>query len=217
MRKARTPDWRFVGWPYKSLYTLVVPLHDRVLVRARGVERVPLEGGVVLASNHVVAWDPCLLQCCLPRPVLWMAKKELFGNRFTSWFFRTVGCIPVDRSRKNPEALAAARDMLSAGAIVGIFPEGTRRRDPTPGLGEGKPGAAKLALQAGVPIVPAAIAWRGKRRAFVTFGEPLRLEGDAASQEDVASGTKRVMDALAALLRESQRARDERDEAWRAP
>lgn len=233
MRKARTPDWRFVGWPYKALYTVVVPWHNRVLVRARGVDGVPREGGVVLASNHAVAWDPCLLQCCLPRPVLWMAKKELFQNRFNGWFFRTVGCIPVDRSRRNPEALAAARAALRDGAIVGVFPEGTRRLGG--GLGEPKPGAARLALEAGAPVVPVGVAWPGgpgraasegprgaKRprlgeRVYVSFGAPVRLEGDAKDHDAVARGSSAIMEAIGRELAGAIAAREARAPGWRAP
>ncbi|HVM45637.1 MAG TPA: lysophospholipid acyltransferase family protein [Candidatus Thermoplasmatota archaeon] len=225
MRRLPTPDWRYVGWHYKLIHRVAAPLHDRLLVRAKGTENLPREGGFLYAGNHTSWWDPIVLQTTTPRPVNWLAKKEMMNNAFNRWFFFDKGgCIPVDRNARNPEAFAAAVKALHDGRIIGIFPEGTRHHGK---LGPAKTGVARLAIEADAPVVPVGILsdrfWPPGRkvpdmreRIFLNIGAPLRLDGKPGDAEAARAGTERVMAAIGALLEEARAAR-EAGERWPTP
>ena len=217
-RRLPTRDWAYVGWHYKALHALAGP-HNRLWVRAKGLERLPREEGFLYAANHTSWWDPIALQTTAPRPVNWLAKKEMTRSRFNRWFFFDKGgCIPVDRDSRNPQAFAAAVRALHDGRVIGIFPEGTRHVGK---LGPAKTGVARLAMEAGAPVVPTAILsdrfWPAGRKApdlrekvWLHVGEPMWLKGDAREQTD------RVMAAIQRLLDEARAARDA-GEKWPAP
>ena len=186
---------------------------------------LPREGGFLYAGNHTSWWDPIVLQLTTPRPVNWLAKKEMMRNRFNKWFFFDKGgCIPVDRNAKNPDAFVAATKALRDGRIIGIFPEGTRYVDK---LGPSKTGVARLALEADAPVVPVGILsdrfWGPGKKVpdlrqtiYVNVGGPMRLEGKAGDAETARRETDRVMDVIAGLLDGARAARDAR-EKWARP
>ena len=91
-----------------------------------GKENIPKEGSCILAGDHIHLYDQCHAIVSTNRTLVYMAKKEYFDNKKTEWFFRGVGCIPVDRSRKDEHAVESALSALKSGEILGIFPEGTR-------------------------------------------------------------------------------------------
>jgi 1-acyl-sn-glycerol-3-phosphate acyltransferase len=177
------------------------------LFRARpiGAERVP-EGAAVLAGNHVSYLDPVLLWCGSPRPVHFMAKLELWrSSRWLGWALDQVWAFPVDRSGADRKAISTATNLLAAGELVGMFPEGTRRRNAGDGLGEAHGGVAYVALRADVPVIPVGIvgtesAWPAGRRlprlvpVTVRYGEPV-CPGDFAGtrKERVAAMTAEIM------------------------
>jgi len=181
-----------VSWP---LFRLVFRLH------VRGVENLP-EGGFVLASNHVSNLDPWPLGLPLwPRRFLrFMAKSELYW-----WPLRYLvdagGAFPVRRGQADVEAIATAVELARAGHVVAMFPEGTRRRKGLHKKFEARPrtGAARIALEAGVPLVPAAtrgmdaLARLGPLR--VAYGEPIPLDDlrDQDLREASAEATERLM------------------------
>lgn len=225
VHRLRTPDWGYVGWHYKLIHMSGGPINNRFLVRVRGIENLPPEEGFLYASNHSSWWDPIVLQTTTPRPVNWLAKKEMMNNRFNKWFFfDRGGCIPVDRKSTNPEARAAAVQALRDGRIIGVFPEGTRHVGE---LGPAKTGVARLALEADAPVVPAALAtdkfWppgskvpKLSQRIYLNVGKPMRLSGDPANPEDARRATDEVMAAIRTLLDEAIAARD-RAEKWPSP
>ncbi|MCS7051571.1 MAG: 1-acyl-sn-glycerol-3-phosphate acyltransferase, partial [Thermomicrobium sp.] len=119
----------------------VVPLL-RLLIRFRieGLEHVPRSGPALVAANHLHNADPVLIIAAFTRPVLFMAKKELFAVPLVRWFVRQSGAFPVDRGRPDRQALRQAEQLLREGMLVGIFPEGTRSvtgglQPPHPGIG----------------------------------------------------------------------------------
>ncbi|GAA4417071.1 lysophospholipid acyltransferase family protein [Actinokineospora soli] len=127
-----------------------------------GKENIPATGGALLASNHLAVSDSFFLPLMLDRRVTFPAKIEYFTEpgvkgRFKKWFFTGVGQIPIDRS--GASAAQAALDtgvrLLREGNLMGIYPEGTRSPDGR--LYRGKTGVARIALQAGVPVVPIAM------------------------------------------------------------
>lgn len=93
-----------------------------------GKENIPKEGSIVIAGNHKHLYDQCLTIVATKRGIHYMAKREYFDNKKVAWFFKKTGCISVDRSRKDPEALEKALSVLNDGGAIGIFPEGTRNK-----------------------------------------------------------------------------------------
>ena len=125
-------------------------------MRIEGLDHVPAEGGVLVASNHQSYLDPPLLAAVVPhRQVHFMAKRELFSVPLLGRFLRSAGCFGVDRGVGDRKAVDLALALLERGRVVGIYPEGTRSRDGR--LRAGRNGVALLALRAGVPVVPAAV------------------------------------------------------------
>jgi 1-acyl-sn-glycerol-3-phosphate acyltransferase len=154
-----------------------------VLTRLRdyGVERVPLEGGIVIAANHFSWIDPPALGAVSPRPVYYMAKVEAHRVPGLGQLMRSFGAFPVRRGESDREAVRTMREIVSSGNALGMFVEGTRQRSGVPG--KAQPGAAMVALNESVPIVPAAIHgsqhWRIGNFAPVSiaWGEPMTFEG----------------------------------------
>src|SRR3954447_19179951 len=196
----------------------------------RGAEHVPATGGAVLCSNHVSYFDFTFLGlAALPqhRLVRFMAKASVFAHWLAGPFMRAMQHIPVDRTA-GAAAFDAAVRALKDGQVVGVFPEATisssfRVKDL-------KAGAARMAVQAGVPIVPAAV-WGGHRIATkghdvvlrrgipvtVLLGEPIV----AAPGEKAQSILRRTRAAMEALLDEAQRTYPDRpagpEDRWWLP
>src|SRR4051794_14587650 len=129
--------------------------HLYLRMRRIGREHIPAEGPVIIAANHRSFLDPFVIGCMTRRPIHYVAKKELFGNRLSAWLLSSLGAFPIDRGAADVGAIETARAILERGEIVLIFPEGTRTR-PGP-LGAPKRGIGRLALQTGAPIVPVAV------------------------------------------------------------
>ncbi|HEX2039427.1 MAG TPA: lysophospholipid acyltransferase family protein [Acidimicrobiales bacterium] len=148
-------------WVLKAILTPILRFLYRV--RAEGLEHVPGSGPVILASNHVSFCDSIFLPLVLRRRVTFVAKAEYFEDPKTAWFFRAVGQIPIKREggSASQRALASAGEVLQAGGLFGIYPEGTRSPDGR--LYKGHTGVARLALQHRVPVV--AVAMIGTREA----------------------------------------------------
>jgi 1-acyl-sn-glycerol-3-phosphate acyltransferase len=180
----------------------------------RGAEHVPTSGGAIICSNHVSYFDFTFLGLgALPqhRLVRFMAKSGVFGHWFAGPFMRAMRHIPVDR-RAGAAAFESAVRALKDGEVVGVFPEATISRSFT--VKELKAGAARMAVDAGVPIIPAAV-WGGHRIATkghsvvlrrgvpvtVLLGEPLVPEPG----EKVQPLLRRTRVAMEALLDEAQR------------
>lgn len=118
-------------------------------------QNLPAEGGFIISPNHLTELDSFCLQLSLPRLIFFMAKAESFVHPLPAWMLRQLGAFPVDRTGDKFFALRQSKKILEAGQGLGLFPEGTRSR--TFELLPAKPGAARLALQMGVPVVPVAI------------------------------------------------------------
>jgi len=182
-------------------------LHWLFRLRARGRENVPDEGGLVLACNHVSNFDPWPLGMPLwPKRFLrFMAKSELY------WFPVTLvlngaGAFPVRRGQADIEAIETAIGLAREGNVVTMFPEGTRRRKGLVKKFEARPrtGAARIALEAGVPLIPAAVAGTDKLIRFgplrVAYGKPIEL--DDLREMPVRDGAQIATDRLMARIAE---------------
>ncbi len=150
-------------------------------IRNYGVERVPRTGGVVLAVNHFHWIDPPLFGALSPRTVHFVAKVEAHRLPGLGQLIRSFGTISVRRGESDREAVRLMREAVRDGHALGLFAEGTRQLTGRPG--EVQPGAAMVALQEDVPVVPAAIYgshdWRpgNFHPVSVAWGEPLRFSG----------------------------------------
>ena len=143
-----------------------------------GSENIPKEGRIILAGNHTNNFDCVLLMSSTKRCIHFLAKVELFKG-FKKVIFSNLGLIPVDRSKKNPDALKTAKMYLENDMVIGIFPEGTFSK--TDELLPFKIGAVKMAYDTNTEIIPFAIT--GKYKLFskdlkITFGKPLSISDD---------------------------------------
>ena len=175
-----------------------------------GAENVPKEGPVLLCSNHLAKRDPVLLGLSQRRQVFYMAKEELFQNRFLGGMFRMLGAFPVKRGSGGSDALEDAYALLAQNGVVGVFIEGHRSRDGK--LLKPKTGAALLAYETKAPVVPVCItAGDGKqpgmfKRTLIRFGKPisageLNIQDDSSLQLRRASRT--IMAQIAQLREEA--------------
>ena len=177
-----------------------------------GIDNVPDEGPVILASNHLSYADWLFMPLTLDRKVTFVAKAEYFTTPgFKGWlqklFFTGAGQVPIDRTSGDAAsgALVTAKRVLAGGDMFGIYPEGTRSHDGR--LYRGKTGVARLALETGVPVIPTAVvgtdvvAPPGRRfgrftRPVVRFGAPLdfsRYEGMENDRYILRSVTDEIM------------------------
>ena len=139
-------------WIVKGLLTPIVRIFVRV--RVEGREHIPRRGPVILAPNHRSFLDSIFIPLIVRRRVTFVAKAEYFDDPKTAWFFRSCGQIPIRREggSASERALESATEVLRAGKVFAIYPEGTRTRDGL--LHRGHTGVARLALRCNVPIVP---------------------------------------------------------------
>jgi 1-acyl-sn-glycerol-3-phosphate acyltransferase len=183
-----------------------------------GMENIPADGPAILASNHLSFSDSFFLPLMVPRRITFLAKADYFTGRglkgwFSRAFFTSIGQVPIDRSggRASEAALRKALEILNAGELLGIYPEGTRSPDAR--LYRGKTGIARMALEAGVPVIPVAmintfdIQPPGKlipriMRVGIKIGEPLdfsRYEGMSGDRFVLRSITDEIMYELMLL------------------
>ena len=150
-------------------------------LRVYGRENVPPTGGVVLALNHFHWLDPAAFGAACPRTIYYMAKIEAHRVPGLGQLIRAFGTFSVRRGESDREAVRMMRRIVAEGKALGLFVEGTRQRSGVPG--EVKPGAAMVALQEDIAVVPAAVSgtqrWRlgNFQPAFVAWGEPVRFDG----------------------------------------
>ena len=151
----------FGYWVVRFLYFLFYH------IQVEGREHIPTSGGFVLASNHRSYADPPLLATRLRgQRCVFMAKEELFRNKFFGWLIRKLGAFPVTRGAGDNGVIETAEQYVRSGRVLMIFPEGTRSKDGR--VGRGKTGVALIAAQTGAPVVPVAIS--GARGLFEARG-----------------------------------------------
>jgi 1-acyl-sn-glycerol-3-phosphate acyltransferase len=177
-------------------------------LHATGVDRVPREGGFVLAANHNSNFDPWPLAYPLwpKRQLFFMAKAELF-NPILGPPLRAGGAFPVRRGEADVESIEHAIAICKEGGIVAMFPEGTRRSKGLRKKFTHKPrtGAARIALTAGVPLVPAALDGTDRisrlPKLRVAYGEPIPVDDLAglARRQAYQTATERLMEQIYAL------------------
>jgi len=175
-----TPFYKFAS----IVMRILMPICYKIKVEGR--ENLPEEGGYLFVSNHRSMVDVLIIGIQTPKtPFCILAKQELFENRFFGKLIGKLGAIAIDRGSGDISPLAELADRLEQGENALVFPEGTRSKDGK--LLRFKTGAALIALQTGVPIVPVGIYFKGKlhfrSRITVRFGEVFqvpKIETDGA-------------------------------------
>ena len=150
-------------------------------MRVYGAERMPMEGGLVVAANHFSWVDPPALGAASPRTLYFMAKVEAHRVPGLGQLMRSFGAFAVRRGESDRDAVRTMREIVRSGHALGMFAEGTRQQSGIPGPLQ--PGAAMVAINEAVPLIPAAI--HGSQRwhignfapVSIAWGEPMTFEG----------------------------------------
>jgi 1-acyl-sn-glycerol-3-phosphate acyltransferase len=185
------------------------------LDRVEGLEKVPAHGAAIIMINHIAFVDPIAVMHVLPRNIIPMAKVEVYNYPLIGIFPRMWGVIPVRREEVDRQALHQALDILEAGEIVLVAPEGTRHTQ----LADAKVGVAYLASRSGAPVIPTAIdgsigfpsfrtssRWR-EPGIVIRFGRAFQYRSDTGrpGRAQLRQMTDEAMYVLAALLPEHRR------------
>ena len=183
--------------------------------KVRGLRNVPAKGPLIIASNHLSFSDSIFMPMVVPRKVTFLAKSEYFTapgpkGLLKKLTFIALGQVPVDRSggRRSEAALITGLKVLSDGACLGIYPEGTRSPDGR--LYKARTGIARLAIESGAPVVPVAMFDTDKiqptgqvvpsvKRVGMSFGEPMYFEGDPTDLEHLRNVADTIMKAIGQL------------------
>ena len=182
-------------------------LHGLYRLRVRGIENVPAAGGCVLACNHHSSFDPWPLGVPLwpRRQLCFMAKSELYWFPLST-LIDAAGAFPVRRGQRDTVAIETAVRLAREGNVIAMFPEGTRRKKGLVKKFEARPrtGAARIALEAGVPLIPAAVKGTDRllrlARLRVAYGPPVDI--DDLRGQDVATGALEATTRLMARIEE---------------
>jgi 1-acyl-sn-glycerol-3-phosphate acyltransferase len=137
-----------------------------------GGHNIPAAGALI-AANHISVCDPPLLGSAIKRNVYYFAKQELFRNRLVGLFLKSVNAFPARRGAADRQAWKTAKRVLTSGKLLLFFPEGTRSADGQ--LRPAQPGMARLAISAGVPVVPAAVVGSNRLRDVFLRRAKLRI------------------------------------------
>jgi 1-acyl-sn-glycerol-3-phosphate acyltransferase len=174
-------------------------------LRVYGAERVPRQGGVVLALNHFSWLDPPAFGTVCPRTIYYMAKAEAHRVPGLGGFIRLFGTFSVRRGESDREAVRRMREVVRDGQALGLFVEGTRQPSGVPG--PVLPGASMVALQEDVPVVPAAIHgsqhWRpgNFHPVSVAWGTPVRFDDLPRNAKGYREASARIEDEIRGLWR----------------
>lgn len=142
-------------------------------IEVHGEENIPMDGRLVLCSNHIHNFDPLILSIVFPREVSWMAKKQLFKNKTLSYLLKKLGAFPVDREESDLSAIKNALKVLKKEGVLGIFPEGTRVKEFN--LKNAKPGISLISIKSRSMVLPVYIEgnYKAFRKIKVYFGKPI--------------------------------------------
>lgn len=198
----------------KVLYSigkvLLLPAYKLIYrYKVIGSENMPKQGGVILACNHMSFSDPVLLGLAQKRRLFFMAKSELFRNKFASFIIRRLGAFPVERGAGDGKAIKTGEEILCEGNVMTIFLEGGRTK--TGELMRPRSGCALVAQQTMLPVVPACITITGNpkhrfAKRVIHFSKPLTSEDMGLTAE---GGRREIKTATNAIMGEIRRMREE--------
>ncbi len=208
----KTRHSRAYGIFYRALKATIGSFFKLIYrMEIKGLEKIPLEGGFILCSNHQSYIDPVLIGLMFPRYLYFMAKVEIFKNRILAGIVKFFNAFPVNRRAFDRQAIRLSIKIIEAGEVVGIFPEGTRATDGN--IKDGQKGIGLISLLAKSPIMPVAISGSNmiirkphKRLYFpkikIAFGEIINIRNvvsEPGSRNAPEIIVKKVMDSIKEL------------------
>lgn len=193
---------RFKGEIGYSLLTPIMRVLFRFYYNPKIINKevIPKEGPILIVGNHKHIYDQCLTIMATKRVIHYMAKKEYFDGKM-AWFFKLVGCIPVDRSIKDHNATEKALKVLNSGGAIGLFPEGTRNKTKDVFLLPFKFGTVSMAKKTNATIIPFGLTGDYKFRSknlTIRYGTPFKV-GDM----DLEDANKKLYEEVERLMRKN--------------
>lgn len=193
---------RFKGEIGYSLLTPIMRVLFKLYYNPKIINKevIPKEGPILIVGNHKHIYDQCLTIMATKRVIHYMAKKEYFDGKM-AWFFKLVGCIPVDRSIKDHNATDKALKVLNSGGAIGLFPEGTRNKTKDVFLLPFKFGTVSMAKKTNATIIPFGLTGDYKFRSknlTIRYGTPFKV-GDM----DLEDANKKLYEEVERLMREN--------------
>lgn len=171
-------------------------------IKVTGKHNIPKKGKSILCSNHISDLDPLILGLVIPRNIRFMAKKELFENKFLGKLVNALGAFPVDRESADLSAIRNSLSILKNGEVLGIFPEGTRVNKEN--IENAKPGIALISIKAKAPVIPIYIESRYKpfSKIKINIGKPMYFNeyyGKKLKTEDYKILSQEIMKSIYSL------------------
>ncbi len=193
---------RFKGEIGYSLLTPIMRVLFRFYYNPKIINKevIPKEGPILIVGNHKHIYDQCLTIMATKRVIHYMAKKEYFDGKM-AWFFKLVGCIPVDRSIKDHNATDKALKVLNSGGAIGLFPEGTRNKTKDVFLLPFKFGTVSMAKKTNATIIPFGLTGDYKFRSknlTIRYGTPFKV-----GEMDLDDANKKLYEEVERLMREN--------------
>ena len=185
---------------------VVIPIFKLLFFyKVNGKKNLPKDGAYIVCSNHLSNFDPVLLALTQKRQIFYMAKAELFENKFVSKLIRTLGAFPVTRGAGDGKAINEAENVIKDGKLLGIFIEGTRSK--TGEFLRPKSGASIIAYQMNVPVIPVCITPKNKKvklfhKVTVSWGKPMtpqELGLETGSGEEFRNASRKIMSEISKL------------------
>ncbi len=179
---------------------LSVPIRTCFPAKVIGKDNLP-KGACIISSNHTSNLDAILLALHSWEKKYYLAKKELFSNKCSSAFYKSIGCIKIDREKSDVNAIKQSLKVLKNNKKLVIFPEGTRVNNENMEMGEVKHGVAMFATKAKVPIVPMFVSRKPKlfRKTKIFIGKPFELEefyGKKLSSEELEKASNVIAEKM---------------------
>jgi 1-acyl-sn-glycerol-3-phosphate acyltransferase len=168
--------------------------------RPEGAENIPEEGGILIAPNHISAWDPPLTGSMMKRPLHFMAKQELFNVPVFGFLIKRTNAFPVKRGSHDMSAMRNAFSLLENGDPLLMFPEGTRSKDGK--LGKARAGVGMVACHAQVPVIPVKIENTNNffklKRVRIKYGKPI-MPPKEYTKNDYIEFSRKILNEITAM------------------
>jgi 1-acyl-sn-glycerol-3-phosphate acyltransferase len=183
--------------------TVAPPVALSMRLRHYGSDRIPLEGGVVLAMNHFSWGDVIAFGWACPRTIYYVAKSEADSIPVLGAVMRSLGTFPIRRGQSDRNAVRVMRQTVRDGRVLGVFAEGTRQRSGVPG--EVQAGAAMVAINEGVPVVVGAVhgsqtwSFPNFHPVTIAWSEPMRFEGLPRNGRGYKEASKEIQSKIREL------------------
>jgi|LSQX01.3.fsa_nt_gb 1-acyl-sn-glycerol-3-phosphate acyltransferase len=189
----------------RAFARLITKIIFKILFKVEviNLSKVPVEGSALVCANHNTILDMFFLGYKLKRWIHWMAKEELFRNPIAAYVLRKLGAFSIKRGRGDVSSIKNAYKLLEDGKLVGIFPHGTRIVSTNIEKAKVKPGAVMIAVNAGVPIIPATVS--GSYKLFskmrIIFGDPFYIEKkeEKFTKEEISDLSKDIIRKIYSL------------------